>query len=127
MRKNFLSQLERQTCITYKIIGSVIVVIIATYVIFTVRLCLSINDVDKSDKIEAQIIWVNTIGLAFLTILPSAVNIVMIHRLRNRFDDLYADYGCKIQTIMIIQVVSILALSTFSLMFNNDSWMDFWN
>ena len=95
-RMNFLSQLERQNCITYRIIGTIAVGIISTYVIFTVIFFLSVNDDDKRNVIEAQIFWVNTIGLAFLTICPTVVNIVIIHRLRDRFDDLYADFGCKI-------------------------------
>ena len=108
LTNNFLSQLERQTNITYRIVGTVALAIIATYVIFTVKFFLSANDVDKRSEIETQIYWVNTIGLAFLTICPTVVNIVMLHRLRDRFDDLFADYGCKIQTVMIIQVVSII-------------------
>ena len=65
--------------------------------------------------------------LAFLTILPSIVNIVIMHKLRGPwYDDLYTDYGCKIQTVMIIQVVSILFATTFNYMYNNDSWKHFW-
>ena len=82
-RMNFLSQLERQNCITYRIIGTIAVGIIFTYVIFTVIFFLSVNDDDKRNVIEAQIFWVNTIGLAFLTICPTVVNIVIIHRLRD--------------------------------------------
>ena len=100
--------------------------IIPTYVIFTIKLYQSVSDVDKRHEVEGQIYWVNTIYLFLLTICPSVVNIVMLHRLRDRFDDLYADFGCKIQIVMIIQVVSILAVSTFNLMFNNDPWHKFW-
>ena len=46
IRKNFLSQLEKHTYITYKILGIIAVAIIATYVIFTTKLCLNVNDDD---------------------------------------------------------------------------------
>ena len=102
LTKNFLSQLDRQTCKTYIIVGTIAFGIIVTYVIYTAKMSLCVNDYDKIVEIKAQILWVNTIGLAFLTICPAVVNIVMIHRLRDSFDDLFADFGCKIQTIMII-------------------------
>ena len=45
-------------------------------------------------EIEAQLLWVNVACLALLIIGPAVVNMVMIHRLKDQFDDLYADYGC---------------------------------
>ena len=96
-RINFLSQLERQNCKTYSIVGIIAFGIISTYVIFAVKLCLNVNNLSKSNEIADQIAWVNTISLAFLTILPSVVNIVMIHKLRGPwYGDIYVDYGCKI-------------------------------
>ena len=93
-RKNFLSKLDRQTCITYSIVGTIAVGIIVTYMFFTVKLCLNFDDRDNMKEIEAQLLWVNVVGLALLIIGPTVVNMVMIHKLRDQFDDLYADYGC---------------------------------
>ena len=45
LRKNFLSQLERQTRITYSVAGTIAFGIITAFVIYTVKLCLSYNDV----------------------------------------------------------------------------------
>ena len=61
---------------------------------FTVKLCLNFDDRDNMKEIEAQLLWVNVVGLALLIIGPTVVNMVMIHKLRDQFDDLYADYGC---------------------------------
>ena len=51
LTKNFLSQLEKQTCLTYKIVGTIAVGIILTYVIFSVKLYLYVNDDEKVDEI----------------------------------------------------------------------------
>ena len=92
----------------------------------TTKYFLNIKDADKRQEIETHIGWVSFIGLAILTIFPTVVGIVMMHRLRNRFDDMYKEYGCIVQTIMIIQVISILIATVIWIMSNYDSWMSFW-
>ena len=59
-------------------------------------ICLNYNDKDKYNKIEAQFRWISAIILAILTIVPTVTGIAMMRRLRNRFDDIYNDHGCKI-------------------------------
>ena len=98
---------------TYTIISVIAFVIILNSLSFTIKLCLNVKDSEKYYEIVYRFDWVNGIGMAILTLIPSVVGIVMMHRLRNRFDDIYRDYGCKIQTILIIQVISIVIATFF--------------
>ena len=91
-----LTRLRKQSCVTYTIISAIALVIILISISLATELCLNVNDDDKYDEIGTIYDWVNAIGFAILTIIPSVVGIVMMHRLRNRFDDIYKDYGCKI-------------------------------
>ena len=91
-----LGILKRESCITYGVISAIALVISSIYVFFTTIFCLNIRDKDKSDTITEHMYWLNVIGLSILTICPTVVGIVMMHKLRNRFDDIYSDYGCKI-------------------------------
>ena len=65
--------------------------------------------------------WIN---LAVFTIILSIVNVILLCKLRNRFDDFYADYGCSLKTIFIIQVLSILCLTVTSIL---DYYTDLWD
>ena len=91
-----LARLKKQSYVTYIIISAIALLIIITFIYFVTKLCLTVNDYEKYKENTTIYGWVNAIGLAVLTVIPSVVGIVMMHRLRNRFDDIYKDYGCKI-------------------------------
>ena len=84
-------------------ISSIALFISTIDIVFAIYFCLNVSDDDeKNDEIMTVIIWINTTSLAILSIVPTVTGFLMIQRLRNRFDDIYNDYGCIIKTIMII-------------------------
>ena len=41
-----------------------------------------------------------------------STSIILLSKLKNRFDDFYAEYGCFLWTIIITQALSLIVLTT---------------
>ena len=41
-----------------------------------------------------------------------SMGFVLLSKLKNRFDDFYAEFGCYLWTVVIIQALSLLILTT---------------
>ena len=62
-----------------------------------------------------------------LSIALIITSLMMEHRLRSRFDDIYKDYGFKLKMIFIIQVLSLIIGATFQVLnIYCDTWNNFW-
>ena len=55
-----------------------------------------------------------------------SMGFILLSKLKNRFDDFYAEYGCYLWTVFIIQALSLLILViTQALLILDDSIYDF--
>ena len=51
-----------------------------------------------------------------------SMSFILLSKLKNKFDDFYAEYGCYLWTVFIIQALSLLILATTqALLFIDDS------
>ena len=53
--------------------------------------------------------WINS---ALFTVGQIFMSVLMMCKLRKEFDDFYAEYGCFLRTVVTIQAISLLILTT---------------
>ena len=56
--------------------------------------------------------WINLVGF---TVILSIVSLMMMRKIRLRFDSLYTEFGCRLRTVYIAQWISIMLLAVLSL------------
>ena len=74
----------------------------------------------KYDRDSKLMRWIN---LVVFTVILLIVSLMMMRKIRLRFHSLYTEYGCSLRTVYIVQGISILSLTVFSLLeYYSDSW-----
>ena len=101
------------------------------YIYYAVRTTKDVSNLsnvnlDKlsTDFFKSQTVqWVNNI---IFTVVITVMSLLIMYKLRIHFADFYAEYGCYLRTVFIVQVLSLLTKTTIEcLLFLNDAMMDF--
>ena len=80
-------------------------VLIAAYSFYAVRLATDLDEL-YTDYIKGRFMqWINS---AVFTVLTTIMSLLMICKLRVRFDDFYFEYGCVLWTVIIIQSLALV-------------------
>ena len=67
--------------------------------------------------------WISIVIFTFALI---SMSFVLMFKLKHRFDDFYGEYGCYLWTIVTIQALSLIVLTTTTALFEfNDAVNDF--
>ena len=90
----------------------------ATYIYYGDKTCKAVlNDTNYKEFMQETlprlIRWVN---LAVFTVVIIIASILMMREFRLRLNSMYREHGCKLWTIYIIQAISFISMTAYSIL-----------